>query len=138
MQDLASNINIPLTRLSNGISLELKLIVDWAKSISGFSSLQKTDKIILLSSSALELMAFRCIYRSFPYEDSLFFNQLTILNREQSYIFLSEELVDGMLDIVQRLRALMIDESEFACLNAILLFNSGKYFICDKIASLNK
>ena len=83
-------------------------------------------------------MAFRCIYRSFPYEDSLYFNQPTVLNREQSYIFLSEELVDGMLDIVQRLRALMIDESEFACLNAILLFNSGKYFICDKIAAWNK
>ncbi len=50
-----------------------------------------------------------------------------MLTKEQCYIFLSEELVDGMLEVVQRLQALMIDESEFACLNAILLFNCGEY-----------
>ena len=119
-------INIPLTRLSNGISLELKLIVDWAKAIPGFPDLAKEDKIKLLSSAAMELQVFRCLYRSMPYEDSLHMNQPSILKRKECYMFLSEELVDGMLDVVQRLRSLMIDESEFACLNAILLFNYGK------------
>lgn len=132
LQDLESNINIPLTRLSNGISLELKLIVDWAKEVPGFSSLLKEDKIMLLSSSALELMVFRVLYRSMPYEDSLHMNQPTVLKREQCYIFLSEELVDGMLEIVQRLRQLTIDENEFACLNAILLFNCDSEGLVDR------
>ena len=120
-------INIPLTRLSNGLSLELKLIVDWAKAVPGFLELIKEDKIKLLSSSAMELEVFRVLYRSMPYEESLHFNQPTLLTRKQSYMFLSEELVDGMLEVVQRLQALMLDESEFACLNAILLFNYGRY-----------
>ena len=120
-------INIPLTRLSNGLSLELKLIVDWAKAIPGFPELVKEDKVKLLSSAAMELQVFRVLYRSMPYEDSLYMNQPTVLKRNECYLFLSEELVDGMLEVVQRLRALMIDESEFACLNAILLFNCGKY-----------
>lgn len=117
------DINIPLTRLSNGLSLELKLIVDWAKDVPGFSELVVQDKIKLLSSAAMELQVFRVLYRSMPYEESLHMNQPTVLKREECYLFLSEELVDGMLDVVQRLRALVIDESEFACLNAILLFN---------------
>ena len=120
-------INIPLTRLSNGLSLELKLIVDWAKAVPGFSELVKEDKVKLLSSSAMELQVFRVLYRSMPYQGSLHMNQPTVLTKEQCYIFLSEELVDGMLEVVQRLQALMIDESEFACLNAILLFNCGEY-----------
>jgi hypothetical protein len=120
-------INIPLTRLSNGLSLELKLIVDWAKAVPGFSELIKEDKIKLLSSSAMELQVFRVLYRSMPYEESLHMNQPTVLTRKQCYMFLSEELVDGMLEVVQRLQALLIDESEFACLNAILLFNCGRY-----------
>ena len=119
-------VNIPLTRLSNGLSLELKLIVDWAKAVPGFSDLIKEDKVKLLSSAAMELQVFRVLYRSMPYEESLHMNQPTVLMREQCYKFLSEELVDGMLDVIQRLRALMIDESEFACLNAILLFNCGE------------
>lgn len=129
LEDLESNINIPLTRLSNGISIELKLIVDWAKEVPGFFSLCKEDKITLLSSSALELMVFRVIYRSLPYENSLHMNEPTVLKREQAYLFLSEEVVDGILDIVQRLRLLNIDKNEFACLNAILLFNSGRYLV---------
>lgn len=119
-------INIPLTRLSNGLSLELKLIVDWAKAVPGFSELVKEDKVKLLSSAAMELQVFRVLYRSMPYDDSLHLNQLSLLKRKECYMFLSEELVDGMLDVVQRLQSLMIDESEFACLNAILLFNCGR------------
>lgn len=122
-------INIPLTRLSNGLSIELKLIVDWAKAVPGFSELVKEDKIKLLSSAAMELQVFRVLYRSMPYDQSLHMNQPTVLTKSQCYIFLSEELVDGMLEVVQRLRALMIDESEFACLNAILLFNCGRFRI---------
>jgi hypothetical protein len=120
-------INIPLTRLSNGLSLELRLIVDWAKAVPGFSELIKEDKFKLLSSAAMELQVFRVLYRSMPYGECLHMNQPTVLSREECYMFLSEELVDGMLDVIQRLRALMIDESEFACLNAILLFNCGRF-----------
>ena len=115
-----------LTRLSNAITKELYLIVEWAKLVPGFGELCRKDQIALLTAGGMELIVFRVIYRSIPYKEYVYMNSTTLLVREDCYSVLNKEIVDMILDVVERLRPLAMDAVEFACLKTILLADPGK------------
>ena len=114
-----------LTRLSNAITKELYLIVEWAKLVPGFDQLCRKDQIALLTAGGMELIVFRLIYRSIPYKEHVYMNTTTLLVREDCYSVLNEEIVDMILDVVDRLSPLAMDDVEFACLKTILLADPG-------------
>lgn len=114
-----------LTRLSNAITKELYLIVEWAKLVPGFDALCRKDQIALLTAGGMELIVFRVIYRSIPYKEHVYMNTTTLLVREDCYSVLNKEIVDMILDVVERLRPLAMDQVEFACLKTILLADPG-------------
>ena len=117
-----------LIRLSNAITKELYLIVEWAKLVPGFDKLCRQDQMALLTAGGMELIVFRVIYRSIPYKEYVYMNSTTLLVREDCYNVLNKEIVDMILDVVERLRPLAMDEVEFACLKTILLVDPGKIF----------
>ena len=120
-----------LTNVSNAVTKELRIIVEWAKVLPGFvDKLSREDQMTLLTAAAMEIIVFRVIYRSIPFNNEINMNSTTIYNREDSYSVLNKELVDSMLDMVDRLRSVSIDDVEFACMMAILLTDPGK---CSKI-----
>ncbi|XP_067043712.1 retinoic acid receptor RXR-gamma-B-like [Acropora muricata] len=123
-----------LTRLSNAITKELYLIVEWAKLVPGFDELCRTDQIALLTAGGMELIVFRVIYRSIPFKDYVYMNSTTLLLREDSYDVLNKEIVDMILDVVERLKPLAMDEVEFACLKTILLTDPETSGLSDKLA----
>ena len=119
-----------LTKLSTAITKELYLIVEWAKLVPGFENLCRKDQIALLTAGGMELIVFRVIYRSIPYKEYVYMNSTTLLEREDCYSVLNKEIVDMILDVVERLRPLAMDQVEFACLKTILLANPGRDFQC--------
>lgn len=129
-----------LTRLSNAITKELYLIVEWAKLVPGFDQLCRTDQISLLTAGGMELIVFRLIYRSIPYKECVYMNTTTMLMREDCYSILTKEIVDMILDVVDRLRPLAMDDVEFACLKTILLADPGngnhEYFLQNVVKTL--
>ena len=131
-----------LTRLSNAITKELYLIVEWAKLVPGFDQLCRKDQISLLTAGGMELIVFRLIYRSIPYKEHVYMNTTTLLVREDCYSVLNKEIVDMILDVVDRLRPLAIDDVEFACLKTILLADPGtdnhKCFSQNVVFAVNK
>lgn len=116
-----------LVRTSNAITRELHYIVEWAKLVPGFSDLPQHDQIVLLTAAGMELIVFRVIFRSMPYHNQVYFNSTTLLVREVCYDVLNTDIVDMILDVVERLRAIGMDEVEFACLKSILLADPGKF-----------
>lgn len=117
-----------LTRLSTAITKELYLIVEWAKLVPGFDALCRKDQIALLTAGGMELIVFRLIYRSIPYKNHVYMNTTTLLLREDCYSVLNKEIVDMIIDVVDRLRPLAMDKVEFACLKTILLADPGNTF----------
>ncbi|EDO44874.1 predicted protein, partial [Nematostella vectensis] len=118
---LASNPCFLLIRLSNAITKELHIIVDWAKLVPGFKDLCQEDQITLLTAAGMELVVFRVIFRSIPLPNYIYMTTTTCLQREGCYEILNKEIVDMLLDVVDRLRSVGLDTVEFACLMAILL-----------------
>ncbi|CAH3037261.1 unnamed protein product [Porites lobata] len=123
-----------LTRLSNAITKELFLIVEWAKLVPGFNELCRPDQIALLTAGGMELIVFRVIYRSIPYKEQVYMNTTSLLTKEECYNVLNKEIVDMILDVVERLRPLSIDDVEFACLKTILLIDPETPGLSDKTA----
>ena len=118
-----------LIRLSNAITKELYLIVEWAKLVPGFAKLCRKDQIALLTAAGMELIVLRVIYRSLPYKEHVYMNSTTLLSRLDCYIVLTKDIVDMILDVVERLRPLNIDDVEFACLKTLLLADPGNIAI---------
>ncbi|KAK3742971.1 hypothetical protein QZH41_008388 [Actinostola sp. cb2023] len=110
-----------LARTSNAITKELHLIVEWAKQVPGFSKLSQRDQILLLTAAGMEIIVLRVIFRSIPYHNKIYLNSTTLLEREICYQALNTEIVDMILDVVDRLKAVGLDKVEYACLMSILL-----------------
>lgn len=123
-----------LTRLSNAITKELYLIVEWAKLVPGFDELCRQDQMALLTAGGMELIVFRVIFRSIPYKEHVYMNSTTLLVREECYSVLNKEIVDMILDVVERLRPLAMDVVEFACLKTILLTDPETSGLSNKVA----
>lgn len=126
-----------LTRLSNAITKELHIIVEWSKLVPGFSDLYQQDQIALLMAAGMELIVVRVIYRSLPFANQIYMNTTTCLSREDCYVVLNQEIVDMILDVVDRIRPLNVDKVEFACLETILLLDPGKVGPCFVLLSVN-
>lgn len=143
---LPSNI----TGLENTPELAARLLVstvEWAKNIPFYSDFSITDQSVLLRASWSELFLLNAAQHYSPFHlvpplsnvgnnGTEFPNgmMLTAFDCQNSNMKLFEEQVE-------KLRGLQIDPAEFACLKALVLFNSGMKAVSvlfDKVIDVNR
>ncbi|KAL0869800.1 hypothetical protein ABMA27_006019 [Loxostege sticticalis] len=131
-------INISDAELSNrklakindvcdSIKQQLLILVEWAKYIPAFTELHLDDQVALLRAHAGEHLLLGCARRSLHLSDVLLLSNNCIITKHN---------IDGRMDIdismigmrvmdeiVKPLREIDIDDTEFACLKAIIFFD---------------
>ncbi|KPJ03971.1 Transcription factor HNF-4-like [Papilio xuthus] len=109
------------------IKQQLLILVEWAKYIPAFTELQLDDQVALLRAHAGEHLLLGCARRSLHLKDVLLLGNNCIIAKHN---------IDGRMDIdismigmrvmdeiVKPLREIDIDDTEFACLKAIVFFD---------------
>lgn len=109
------------------IKQQLLILVEWAKYIPAFTELHLDDQVALLRAHAGEHLLLGCARRSLHLNDVLLLGNNCIITKHH---------VDGRMDIdismigmrvmdeiVKPLREIDIDDTEFACLKAIVFFD---------------
>ncbi|XP_014361969.2 hepatocyte nuclear factor 4-gamma isoform X2 [Papilio machaon] len=111
----------------DSIKQQLLILVEWAKYIPAFTELQLDDQVALLRAHAGEHLLLGCARRSLHLKDVLLLGNNCIIAKHN---------IDGRMDIdismigmrvmdeiVKPLREIDIDDTEFACLKAIVFFD---------------
>ncbi|XP_068620734.1 hepatocyte nuclear factor 4-gamma isoform X2 [Battus philenor] len=111
----------------DSIKQQLLILVEWAKYIPAFTDLHLDDQVALLRAHAGEHLLLGCARRSLHLNDVLLLGNNCIIAKHH---------IDGRMDIdismiglrvmdeiVKPLREIDIDDTEFACLKAIVFFD---------------
>uniref|UniRef100_A0A2A4K916 Hepatocyte nuclear factor 4-gamma n=1 Tax=Heliothis virescens TaxID=7102 RepID=A0A2A4K916_HELVI len=111
----------------DSIKQQLLILVEWAKYIPAFTELHLDDQVALLRAHAGEHLLLGCARRSLHLSDILLLGNNCIITKHN---------IDGRMDIdismigmrvmdeiVKPLREIDIDDTEFACLKAIVFFD---------------
>ncbi|XP_038211278.1 hepatocyte nuclear factor 4-gamma isoform X1 [Zerene cesonia] len=111
----------------DSIKQQLLILVEWAKYIPAFTELHLDDQVALLRAHAGEHLLLGCARRSIHLKDVLLLGNNCIITKHH---------IDGRMDvdismigmrvmdeIVKPLREIDIDDTEFACLKAIVFFD---------------
>ncbi|CAH0401307.1 unnamed protein product [Chilo suppressalis] len=111
----------------DSIKQQLLILVEWAKYIPAFTELHLDDQVALLRAHAGEHLLLGCARRSLHLRDVLLLSNNCIIAKHN---------IDGRMDIdismigmrvmdeiVKPLREIDIDDTEFACLKAIIFFD---------------
>ncbi|XP_068691980.1 retinoic acid receptor RXR-alpha-B-like [Montipora capricornis] len=101
---------------------EVDLIVAWAHKVPGFTELDSEDQANLLSSALLELLVLRVCQRSSPHQGSVMVAKDVLLHPEHSFNVMLEQWSSQLACFSYKLQSLQLDMAEFACVNAIMLF----------------
>lgn len=118
-----NNNYLSLETLMRSAFSELRMIVEWARRVPEFDSLQMTDRVCLLKSSFMDLYALRVAYRSMSTPGHIrFSSDIHLTPDECASIGWSKEAALASLKFVQRLQRVQLDQTEFAIVNAVVLF----------------
>ena len=77
----------------------------------------------------LELLVLRVCQRSSPHQGSVMVAKDVLLNPEHSFNMVLEQWFSQMAGFAYKMQSLQLDMAEFACVNAIMLFEQGDYFL---------
>uniref|UniRef100_A0A5S6QDC8 Nuclear receptor domain-containing protein n=1 Tax=Trichuris muris TaxID=70415 RepID=A0A5S6QDC8_TRIMR len=127
--DKATNKLATLTDIADAIKQQLLLLIEWAKSLPTFHSLALEDQIVLLRSYAAEHLLLSVARRSIPYRDILLLNNDAFIPRSySSQLHDINQVIYRVLDeLVEPMRELNADDTEYACLKALLFFNPNTH-----------
>uniref|UniRef100_A0A8B9L033 Hepatic nuclear factor 4, beta n=1 Tax=Astyanax mexicanus TaxID=7994 RepID=A0A8B9L033_ASTMX len=101
---------------------QLLLLVEWAKRIPEFCDLPVDDRVCLLRAHAAEHLILGGARRSLPYSDIILLGNdfiIPVSGPEREMSKLAARVLD---ELVRPLRELDINDTEFACLKAIIFF----------------
>uniref|UniRef100_A0A0K0FJX1 Hormone receptor 51 (inferred by orthology to a D. melanogaster protein) n=1 Tax=Strongyloides venezuelensis TaxID=75913 RepID=A0A0K0FJX1_STRVS len=137
----SDNITKPLSPLKNDISPEaselaariLYMSIKWAKSLPSFNQLSKSDQVLLLTANWCDLFILSALQFSssmdkFPLvnETNFYFeNDNNNLSKEENVSMLS---IQSLFNLV---KADNVDQGEFACLKALVLFRPEIHGLTD-------
>uniref|UniRef100_A0A5K4FCH3 NR LBD domain-containing protein n=1 Tax=Schistosoma mansoni TaxID=6183 RepID=A0A5K4FCH3_SCHMA len=123
-----------LNEITNSTLNYLLVIIEWAKNISLFTDLHPSDQLILLNNSWPELFM---LYLAQIYNISLITsssssdynnnnNQVVTSNwsDQSNLLLLDQQYSIEFQDQLERIQQLNLDQSEYVCLKALILFNS--------------
>ncbi|XP_060805651.1 hepatocyte nuclear factor 4-gamma isoform X1 [Amyelois transitella] len=111
----------------DSIKQQLLILVEWAKYIPAFTELHLDDQVALLRAHAGEHLLLGCARRSLHLKDVLLLGNNCIIAKHnidgRMDIDISMIGIRVMDEIVRPLREIDIDDTEFACLKAIVFFD---------------
>ncbi|XP_076358438.1 hepatocyte nuclear factor 4-gamma-like isoform X1 [Tachypleus tridentatus] len=102
---------------------QLLILVEWAKYIPSFSDLPLDDQVALLRAHAGEHLLLGLARRSMNVKDVLLLGNNFIIPRHSSETDISRIGCRIMDELVTTLREVNVDDTEFACLKAIVFFD---------------
>lgn len=108
------------------IKQQLLVMVEWAKMIPPFAELNIDDQVALLRAHAGEHLLLGCAHRSIHLKDCLLLCNDYIIPRISSEVEISRIGARIMDELVDVLREVSIDTTEFAILKAIVFFDPSK------------
>uniref|UniRef100_T1J375 NR LBD domain-containing protein n=1 Tax=Strigamia maritima TaxID=126957 RepID=T1J375_STRMM len=112
-----------LDDVSYSMNIELKKQVKWAKKIPAFTNLPINDKTTLLKAHAGESLLVGVCHRSWHLNDVLLLgnnHQILRQNKEIEMNLISNRIMD---ELIQPLKEIQMDDTEFACLKAIIVLD---------------
>lgn len=115
----AANIN----DVCDSMKQQLLILVEWAKYIPAFSELSLDDQVALLRAHAGEHLLLGLARRSLHYKDVLLLGNDYLIPRHSAEVEISHMGSRIMDELIKPLRDVQIDDSEFACLKAIVFFD---------------
>ena len=106
---------------------QLLVLVEWAKYIPTFCQLSLDDQVALLRAHASEHLLLGCARRSLALKDILLLGTDWVIFRTTGEPEI-QRIVSRVLDeIIDQMNNINMDDTEYACLKAIIFFNPGKY-----------
>lgn len=102
---------------------QLLALVEWARQIPSFIELHIDDQVALLRAHAGEHLLLGLARRSINTKDCLLLGNDFIIPRVSAEVEISQIGSRIMDELVSVLRVVQLDESEFACLKAIVFFD---------------
>lgn len=102
---------------------QLLVLVEWAKYIPVFCELPLDDQVSLLRAHASEHLVLGVARRSMLYRDALLLGNDLVISRAQPELEIRRIAVKVIDEIVKPMVELDVDDTEYACLKAIVFFN---------------
>lgn len=102
---------------------QLLVLVEWAKYIPTFCQLSLDDQVALLRAHASEHLVLGCARRSLTLKDVLLLGTNWVIFRTTGEPEI-QRIVSRVLDeIIEQMNQIKMDDTEYACLKAIIFFN---------------
>ncbi|CAG9769194.1 unnamed protein product [Ceutorhynchus assimilis] len=114
------NINSNIRQASNTHLLQL---LDWAKYLPHFTSLNLQDQINLLKHSWNELHIMALAHRSMTISTGILLATGLTINESTSHAIGVGNIYNWIHDFTSKLKEIRVDKTELACLRAVILFN---------------
>ncbi|KAE9526172.1 hypothetical protein AGLY_013803 [Aphis glycines] len=139
--DTAEDTNLANKHVANigdvceSMKTQLLFLVDWAKRIPAFTELQLNDQVSLLRAHAGEHLLLGLAKRSLMLKDVLLLGNNRVITRHvpdngiPSDLDISRVGSRVLDELVKPLNDVQIDDTEFACLKAIVFFDPSKQII---------
>ena len=105
---------------------QLLILVEWAKYIPSFCELPLDDQVALLRAHAGEHLILGAARRSLAYRDLVVLGNDMVVTRSNSEATVARVAARVLDEVVHPLRTIQIDDSEFACLKAVVFFDPRK------------
>ena len=105
---------------------QLLVLVEWAKYIPVFCELPLDDQVSLLRAHASEHLVLGVARRSMAFKDGLLLGNDLIISRNQPELEIRRIAIRVVDEIVKPMLDLDVDDTEYACLKAIVFFNPGR------------
>ncbi|XP_064640152.1 hepatocyte nuclear factor 4-gamma-like isoform X2 [Lineus longissimus] len=126
VQDIVQKKIATIVDVTESMRQQLLILVEWAKYIPSFCELPLDDQVALLRAHAGEHLLLGVARRSIPLKDILLLGNDYIIPRHTTDMEINR-IANRILDeLVKPLRDVQIDDSEFACLKAIVFFDPAK------------
>lgn len=113
---------------------QLLIVVEWAKHLPCFCDLALDDQVALLRAHASEHLVLGVARRSLKMDDILILGNDLVIPRTATDAEVARIAARILDELVDPMRSLKVDDTEYACLKAIVFFNPGKvnnrYFLC--------
>ncbi|KAF6214601.1 hypothetical protein GE061_009344 [Apolygus lucorum] len=115
---------IPSNDIGQTIDRQMLQLVDWAKHIPHFTSLNLDDQVTLLKAGWNELLIAGFAYRSVGVRDGLVLGGEVTVTRSTAHIAGITTIYERVLtELVTKMREMKMDKTELGCLRTIILFN---------------
>ncbi len=112
---------------------QLLVLVEWAKYIPVFCELPLDDQVSLLRAHASEHLILGVSRRSMQIKDALLLGNELVISRNHPEVDVRRIAIRIMTELVQPMIDLELDDTEYACLKAVIFFNPGNFLFCSTV-----